>query len=78
MFKDVGRAVWRAPLHILGSIPVAAVSLIIPPLGQKYVNWRIGAEQADEATGRDSPEKSQVDLYTQTALVKAVLKVWGK
>lgn len=78
MFSDWKRAVWRAPLHILGSLPVAAVALIAPPVGDAYVAWRIAAEKADEAAGRDTPEKAQVDLYSQTALVYAALKAWGR
>lgn len=77
-FKDWKRAIWRAPLHILGSLPVAAVSLIVPPVGDAYMAWRQAAEHDDEVAGRDTPEKAEVDLYTQTALVKVALKVWGR
>jgi hypothetical protein len=78
LFSDWKRAILRAPLHILGSLPVAAVALIAPPVGEAYVSWRSLAEQADEAAGRDTPEKAAIDLYSQTALVKAALKVWRR
>ena len=78
LFPDWKRALWRAPLHLLGSLPVAAVSLVVPPVGTAYIGWRTRAEQDDQAAGRDTPEKAAIDLYTQTALVRGVLKVWGK
>jgi len=64
-------------LHILGSIPVAVASLVVPPLGKKYVKWRTEAEADDEEDGRDTPEKAKIDLLTQTVLVKGVLKIYG-
>lgn len=78
LFKDWKRALWRAPLHLAASVPVAAVSLVVPPVGTKYVKWRVGAEADDQAAGRDTPEKAAVDLYTQTILVESVLKLWRK
>jgi hypothetical protein len=77
MFSDWKKAIWRAPLHMLGSLPVAGVSLLIPPIGKTYLAWRTKAEAADVAAGRDTPEKGQIDLYTQTALVVRVLNIWG-
>jgi hypothetical protein len=67
---------FKAPLHFLGSIPVAAVSLVAPPVGQKYVDWRIKTEQADVDGGRDTPEKAKIDLASQTVAVRGVLKLW--
>jgi hypothetical protein len=77
VFKDWKRAFWRAPMHLLFSAPIAAASLAVPPLGKKYIAWRTKAEKADEAAGRDTPEKAQVDLYSQTALVRGVLRIYG-
>ena len=68
----------KAPLHVLGSLPVAAVSLFAPPVGEAYCSWRIASENDDEAQGRDTPEKAKIDLRSQTALVYAALKLWGK
>lgn len=62
---------------MLGSLPVAAVSLVAPQVGAAYIQWRIRAEKDDEAAGRDTPEKAQIDLYSQTALVSGALKIWG-
>ena len=78
LFRDWKRAFWRAPLHLLGSLPVAAASLVVPPIGRAYVEWRARAEQADVDEGRDTPEKSEIDLYGQTVLVSSVLKVWRR
>ncbi len=77
IFRDWKRALWRAPLHLLGSIPVAAASLIIPPLGKSYINWRTRAEQKDVFFKRDTAEKAEVDLYTQTVLVRGILGIYG-
>jgi hypothetical protein len=77
LFPDWKRALWRAPLHILMSAPVAAASLIVPPAGKAYIAWREDAERQDFLAGRDSSEKATVDLYTQTALVRGVLKLYG-
>lgn len=74
--KDWKRAVWRVPLHIALSAPVAAGSLIVPPLGKKYVRWRVKAEKLDQAQGRDTCMKALVDEYSQTALVRAVLRIY--
>jgi hypothetical protein len=75
--KDWKRAFYRAPLHLLMAAPVAAVALVVPPVGRRYIRWRTRAEQEDVMMGRDTPEKSEIDLYTQTAPVAAVLKIWG-
>ena len=78
MFKDYKRAVWRVPLHIALSLPFAALALPLPMMGRKYIAWRERSEQDDVTAGRDTPEKAAIDLYSQTALVDSVLKVWGK
>jgi len=75
--KDWKKAVWRVPLHILLSAPVAAVTVVIPPLGKKYVRARIRAEQNDAARGLDTCMKATIDLYSQTALVRAILRMYG-
>jgi hypothetical protein len=75
--KDWKKAVWRVPLHIALSAPVAAASLVIPPLGKKYVRSRIRAEERDAARGSDTCMKATIDLYSQTALVRAVLRMYG-
>ena len=75
--KDWKRAIWRVPMHIILSAPVAAGSLVIPPLGRAYVNWRIRSEKTDVATGKDSPMKASVDLYSQVSLVRGALKLYG-
>lgn len=77
-FPDKTRAILRAPLHILGSIPVAVMTLVAPDLGEGYVDWRTVAEQEDVAHGRDSVRKARVDLVTQTALVRGVLWLWRR
>lgn len=77
MFKDWKRALWRAPLHLLGSLPVALIALVVPPIGAAYVKWRQSAEDADVAANRDTVEKALVDFYTQTVFVSNVLKLWG-
>lgn len=77
-FPDLHRAVWRVPLHLLLSIPVAAAAAVVPPAGKAYIHWRERAETADLATGRDSAAKSAVDLYSQTALVRATLTLWKR
>jgi hypothetical protein len=74
--KDWKRAIWLAPPHILLSAPVAAVTVIVPPIGKKYVCWRVRAEQADAHSGRDTSGKAAIDLYSQTALPVAVLKIY--
>lgn len=70
------QAIFKAPLHFIASVPIAAASLIIPPAGTAYVKWRTQAEADDEATGRDTPEKAKIDLWSQTLLVKGALKIW--
>lgn len=77
-FPDKKRAILRAPLHVLLSIPVAAVSIVDPDAGDDYVAWRKKAEADDFNTGRDSAKKAAVDLTTQTFLVKKVLWLWGR
>jgi len=75
---DWKRATYRAPLHFLLSVPVAAASLAVPQLGRVYVAWRSESEAKDQATGKDTPGKAQIDLYSQTILVHKVLGLWGK
>lgn len=75
--KDWKRAIWRVPMHMLLSTPVAASSLVIPPIGRAYVNWRIRAEKNDVAMGQDSPMKASVDLYSQVTIVRGTLKLYG-
>jgi hypothetical protein len=77
-FPDKKRAILRAPLHVLLSIPFAAASLVVPKVGEKYVEWRDNAEEEDFIFGRDSAAKAKVDFVTQTWLVKKVLRLWGK
>lgn len=74
--KDWKRAIWRVPLHMALSAPVAASSFVIPPIGKSYVNWRIRSEKKDVASGRDTPTKASIDLYSQVALVRGVLKIY--
>lgn len=76
-FPDRKRAILRAPLHVLLSIPFAAASIAVPSAGERYIAWRKRAEAEDQAAGRDSPKKAAVDLATQTALVRGVLWLWG-
>lgn len=68
---------FKAPLHVLGSIPFAAASLVVPKVGKKYVRWRKEAEQDDVEDGFDTPEKAKVDLASQTILVRGVLRIYG-
>lgn len=75
--KDWKRAIWRVPMHMALSVPVAASSLVIPPIGRAYVNWRIRAEKNDVASGKDSPMKASVDLYSQVTIVRGTLKLYG-
>lgn len=75
--KDWKRAIWRVPLHMALSAPVAASSLVIPPIGKSYVNWRVRSEKKDVAAGRDTPTKGSIDLYSQVTLVRGVLKIYG-
>ena len=75
--KDWKRAIWRVPLHMMMSAPVAASSLVLPPIGRAYVNWRFRAEKRDVAEGKDSPMKASVDLYSQVSLVRGTLKLYG-
>ena len=56
---------------------MALASIVVPPLGCKYVNWRRAAEYDDILGGRDTVEKARIDLVSQTVLVKGVLGVWG-
>ena len=72
-FPDKTRAIVRAPLHVLGSIPVAALAIVAPDVGEDYIDWRKRAEAEDVEEGRDSVPKAKVDLLTQTAAVKGVL-----
>jgi hypothetical protein len=69
--------IFKAPLHFLGSVPVAAVSLVAPPVGDLYIKWRREAEEDDVKGGRDTPEKAKIDFISQTVLVKSVLRIWG-
>jgi hypothetical protein len=69
--------IFKAPIHFIGSIPVAAVSLVAPPVGKRYVRWRKEAEQDDVENDRDTPEKAKIDLASQTIAVKGVLRLWG-
>jgi hypothetical protein len=64
--------IFKAPLHILASVPIAAAALVVPPIGKRYVAWRAKSERADQVAGRDTPEKAKIDLWSQTALVKGV------
>jgi hypothetical protein len=75
--KDWKKAIWRAPLHILVSAPVAAISFVIPPVGKAYVRVRMQAEERDRSRGTDTCMKAAIDLYSQTALVRAVLRMYG-
>lgn len=75
--KDWKRAIWRVPLHFALSTPVAVSSLVVPPLGKAYVNWRVKSEKQDVLSGRDTPSKASIDLYSQVVLVKGVLKIYG-
>lgn len=77
-FPDKKRAILRAPLHVVMSIPFAAATLIAPSVGDRYVQWRVAAELDDVKGGRDSEKKAAVDLKTQTALVRAALWLRGK
>jgi len=77
-FPDKTRAILRAPLHVVLSIPPAAISLVAPSIGEAYIAVRQEAEDADYKQGRDSARKAAVDLKTQTFLVKVVLKLWGR
>lgn len=77
-FPDKKRAILRAPLHVLLSIPFAAVSIVDPEGGDDYIEWRKKAEASDVATGKDSRKKAAWDLTTQTFLVKKVLWLWGR
>lgn len=74
--KDWKRAIWRVPLHMALSAPVAASSFVVPPIGKGYVNWRIRSEKRDVASGRDTGTKGSIDLYSQVALVRGVLKIY--
>lgn len=69
--------IFKAPAHFLASLPVAAVSLVVPPVGKKYVKWRKEAEADDLEAGRDTAEKAKIDLASQTIAVKGVLRLWG-
>lgn len=75
--KDWKKAVWRVPFHIALSVPVAASALVIPPLGTKYIRWRIKAESQDIAQHADTCMKGTIDLYSQTALVRGALRIYG-
>jgi hypothetical protein len=74
--SDWKKAIWRSPLHIAGSIPVAAATIAIPPIGKKYIRWRTREEAHHVITGQDTPGKSEMDLYSQTALVRRVLRLY--
>ncbi len=56
---------------------MAAASTVVPPLGEKYVRWRVRAEQRDAARKQDTCMKATIDLYSQTALVRSVLRMYG-
>jgi hypothetical protein len=75
--KDWKKAVWRVPLHIALSLPVTAATVVIPPVGKKFVRWRTKAETKDVAQHLDTCMKATIDLYSQTALVRAMLKMYG-
>lgn len=68
---------WRVPLHIAASAPVAAASLAVPPAGETFVCWRFRAEQQDLARHVDTCMKATIDFYSQTALVRAALRMYG-
>ncbi|SRR5260370_36571166 len=74
--RDWKKAIWKVPLHIALSAPVAAASLTVPPIGKKYVRWRIRAEMHDLCANRDTKMKAEIDLYSQTALPRAVLRLY--
>lgn len=75
--KDWKKAIWRVPLHIALSLPFTAASIVVPPAGKAYVRWRIRAEKQDAARGLDTCMKATIDLYGQTALPRAILKMYG-
>ena len=75
--KDWKKAIWRTPLHLAMSLPVAAVSLPAPWLGRSYVHWRARSEQSDERFERDTAMKAAIDFYTQTILVRRVIAIYG-
>lgn len=74
--KDWKKAIWRTPLHIALSAPVTVATFVVPPVGVKYVVWRTNAEAQHVVEGKDTPQKATIDLYTQTALVRSVLKLY--
>lgn len=74
-FPDRRRAILRAPLHVLLSVPFALGSIVKSDVGEDYIEWRTRAEKDDFNSGRDSARKAKVDLVTQTALVRGVLKI---
>lgn len=73
---DWKRAIWRVPLHIALSLPVTAATVVVPPVGKAYVEWRERAEVHHVVVGSDSPQKATIDLYTQTALPRSILKLY--
>ena len=75
--RDWKKAVWRVPLHIALSLPATAASFVVPPIGKRYVRWRIRAETKDAQDGADTCMKATIDLYSQTALPRAVLRIYG-
>jgi hypothetical protein len=75
--RDWKKAVWRVPLHFALSLPFAAGSLVIPPIGTAYIHWRRRAEKADQQSQRDTAMKAAVDFYSQTALVRGTLRIYG-
>ena len=74
--KDWKKAIWRSPLHILLSAPVTVATIVVPPVGKKWIQWRTSAEASHVVEGKDTPQKATIDLYTQTALVRRVLKFY--
>lgn len=73
---DWKRAIWRVPLHIALSLPVTAATVVVPPVGKAYVEWRERAEAGHVTQGSDTPQKATIDLYTQTALPRRILKLY--
>jgi hypothetical protein len=74
--RDWKRAFWRSPLHIVASLPVAAATFVVPPVGKRYVRWRTEAEANHVLQGKDTPGKAEVDLYGQTIFVRKVLGIY--
>lgn len=75
--RDWKKAIWRVPLHITLSLPFTAATIVVPPAGKAYVRWRVRAEKKDAAKGLDTCMKATIDLYSQTALPRSILKIYG-